>query len=99
MMRFAAALLIPALGACATSASDGTAPAMPSIGGRCDAAPAQDMVGQPATAELGADVQRRTGANAFRWLQPGQIVTMEFRDGRVNVHLDEQNKVRSINCG
>lgn len=99
MLRFAAALLIPALAACSTSAADWVEPDMTSPESDCDAAPVQDLIGQQATSQLGAEVQRRTGATTFRWLQPGQIVTMEFRGGRVNVHLDEQNNVRSINCG
>lgn len=65
----------------------------------CDVRNVGDLIGKSATSELGAEVQRRTGARAFRWLQPGQAVTMEYRGDRVNVHLDEQNRVTSINCG
>jgi hypothetical protein len=66
---------------------------------RCDAAPAQSLVGQPATTELAAQAQRLSGAGLVRWLQPGQIVTMEFREDRLNIELDAQNKVVAIRCG
>jgi hypothetical protein len=65
----------------------------------CDAAPAQSLVGRPATTELAAEAQRLSGAGIVRWLQPGQIVTMEFREDRLNIELDAQNKVVAIRCG
>lgn len=57
------------------------------------------FVGQAATAELGGEVLAKSGAKVLRWLQPGQIVTMEFRADRVNVKLDAQNKVAAVTCG
>jgi hypothetical protein len=57
------------------------------------------FVGQPATAELGREILAKSGAKVLRWLQPGQIVTMEFRFDRVNVKLDSQNKVAAVTCG
>lgn len=99
MTRFACTLLLPPLAACTAPVAENAEPAVPSLGSGCDAASVQDLIGQEATADLGAEIQQRTGAQSFRWLQPGQIVTMEFREDRVNVHLDAQNRVRSINCG
>ena len=57
------------------------------------------FVGQDATAELGGEILAKSGAKVLRWLQPGQIVTMEFRADRVNVKLDAQNKVAAVTCG
>jgi len=64
----------------------------------CNAEAAQNLVGRPATAELAAEAQRRTGARIVRWLQPGQIVTMEFREDRLNINI-ENGRVTRINCG
>jgi len=57
------------------------------------------FVGQAATAELGSEVLAKSGAKVLRWVQPGQIVTMEFRADRVNVKLDSENKVAAVTCG
>ena len=67
--------------------------------GRCEAAKAQGLVGRPATGALGAEALRLTGAGALRWLQPGQVVTMEFRADRLNIELDARNTVVAIRCG
>jgi hypothetical protein len=67
--------------------------------GDCDSDAAQGLIGQMATAELGTQVLRMTGARAMRWIQPGQAVTMDFRSDRVNIKLDAQNRIEGITCG
>ena len=69
------------------------------IDGPCHADNVQDLIGQQATGDLGARVLQRTDARTLRWIQPGQAVTMDYRTDRVNVHLDEQNRVQRIDCG
>jgi hypothetical protein len=69
-------------------------------GGRvCDAAKAQLLVGRQASSELGAEALRLSGAGTLRWLQPGDIVTMEYREGRLNVDLDANGRVNALRCG
>ena len=58
----------------------------------------QDLVGRTATSELAAEAQRRSGARTVRWMRPGQIVTMEFREDRLNIHVENGRTVR-FNCG
>ena len=65
----------------------------------CDAGKAQSLVGRPATSELAAEAQRLSGARTVRWLRPGQIVTMEYLAERLNIQVDDQNKVIAIRCG
>ena len=65
----------------------------------CDAARAQSLVGQSAGTDIAARAQRLSGAGIVRWLQPGQIVTMEFRADRLNLVLDGQNRIEAIRCG
>ena len=65
----------------------------------CNAAPAQALVGRQASPDLAAEAQRLTGARVWRWLRPGQIVTMEFRANRLNLHVDSDNRVERIICG
>ncbi|MGZ8282048.1 MAG: I78 family peptidase inhibitor [Allosphingosinicella sp.] len=68
-------------------------------GGQCSAEGLTDLVGRPATSEVGAEAMRRSGARALRWIRPGDAVTMDFRLDRLNVRLDGQNRVESLDCG
>jgi len=67
--------------------------------GACDASKAQLLVGEPASSEAAAKAQQLTGAGVVRWLQPGQVVTMEYRSDRLNLVLDEANRITAIRCG
>ena len=85
------ALLAIALIGCAT------APPEPS--GQCDAGRLSGLVGRPASAELGAEARRLSGAARLRWIRPGDMVMMDFSPQRLNVHLDVQNRVERFACG
>ncbi|WNO52550.1 I78 family peptidase inhibitor [Stakelama saccharophila] len=102
-MKSAAALapIILAVTACATTASPPPAEqARPTPdAGQCDAGGLDDLVGQPANAELGAKARDRAGARTIRWIQPGMAVTMDYRSDRLNIHLDGQNMVERFRCG
>lgn len=97
-MRLAFILLAPALAAC-VHAERPPPDAPPATGGACNAAPAQGLIGREASEALAREAQRLTGAGAVRWLRPGQIVTMEFRADRLNLHLDARDRVERIVCG
>jgi hypothetical protein len=70
-----------------------------SPGFRCEAGKAQALVGQSASGELGARASALTGARTIRWVQPGQMVTMDYRTDRLNIELDGRNRVTGIKCG
>jgi hypothetical protein len=74
-------------------------PAPQSAARSCDASLTQALVGQPETSEAAAQAQRLSGAGIVRWLQPGQIITMEFRADRLNLVLDARSRIESIRCG
>jgi len=86
------ALLALALAACATT---GEAPPQ----GRCDAAGLAELVGRPASAELGAEAMRRSGSARLRWIRPGDVVTMDYSAQRLNIHLDAEGHVDHFACG
>jgi hypothetical protein len=67
--------------------------------GRCDATKAQHLVGRQASAELGGDALRLTGARRLRWIPKDGVVTMDYREDRLNLHLDGRNKVVRVDCG
>lgn len=68
-------------------------------GAMCTADQLDRFKGRPATAEVGNEILRASGARTFRWLPKGTIITMEYNAGRVNVLLDEANRVETVRCG
>lgn len=94
MMRLLPIALL--LGACAASQHP------PVIGGShqtCKADGLDDLIGQPGTSALAAQALERSGAGTLRWIQPGTMVTMDFRRDRLNIHLDDRNVVTKVTCG
>ena len=87
--------------ACATvpPAGEEEVPVRGETGRRCDAARAQGLVGRTAGEELGAEALRLSGAGILRWIPEGGVVTMDYREDRVNVELDARNRVKRIRCG
>ena len=91
-------LIIPALllSACMSVAAD--EPAVMGEG-ECRNEPLGQFTGQQASQQLGADILRASGAKLLQWINPGQMVTMEFRSDRVRVTLDASGRVESARCG
>ena len=102
------AMLAPVLiTACATNPPPQDSPGPPrptpihgvTPGHKCDAAGTDSLIGQPATSETGAAIKRATKAAVLRWAPPGYMLTMDFREDRVTVHLGADYKVTKISCG
>ena len=97
------------LAACSTN----TAPAEPIVGGppqptpihgvtpghKCEAAGTDRFTGQAGTSETGAAILRASNAAVLRWAPPGYMLTMDFREDRVTVHLGADGKVTEVKCG
>ncbi len=100
-MRLLAGALLLTTSACMTPAqSEEVVPEHGSSPGfRCDEGKAQALVGQSASSELGARALELTGARTIRWIQPGQMLTMDYRTDRLNIELDARNRVTAIRCG
>lgn len=67
--------------------------------GECRPEPAQRFLGQRATAQLGAEMLKASGATTLRWAPPGAILTMDYRMDRLTVGYDEGTVVTRVNCG
>lgn len=67
-------------------------------GRACNDSNIQQFVGRQATAELGAEMQRVSGAAIVRWVPHGTMITMEYRSDRLTVYLDRNNRVERISC-
>lgn len=90
--------LLPALLALAACASQPAADAVAS-GGTCNAEPAQSHVGKPATDANVEAAFTASGAKTMRSIKPGQAVTMDYREDRVNVYQDASGNIERIGCG
>lgn len=66
---------------------------------RCDADPAQGLVGQTYTDNLDKEARTLSGAKHVRTLRPGQVITMEYNPERVNLRLDERDVITTVGCG
>jgi hypothetical protein len=89
------------LGACAMARAPAELP--PQHGAtpdhQCEASDIQQFVGKQATAELGAQMLRTSGAGVLRWVPHGSVITLEYRFDRLTVYLDSANRIERINCG
>jgi len=65
----------------------------------CDAAALQSQIGQKATQSVLEDLRTRSGAATARILRPGQLVTMEYNDTRLNLIVDDKDVMTAIRCG
>jgi len=68
-------------------------------GHKCDAGNTSQYVGQLGTADTGAAIMRTTKAAVLRWAPPNTMLTMDYREDRVTVWVDEATKITKIRCG
>ncbi|GAB1594908.1 I78 family peptidase inhibitor [Lysobacter claricitrinus] len=100
IVRTTTLLSLVALAACSTTSS--TPPMsdpMPPVTAQCHADAAQSLVGQSATPQNVETARQRAGAQMARVLKPDQAVTMEYREGRLNIYVDAANVITRIACG
>ena len=43
--------------------------------------------------------KRASGANVVRWLEPGSVMTMDFRADRLNLNLGKDGRINGAGCG
>ena len=67
-------------------------------GKTCDASALQSEIGKKATPAVLEDLRSRSSQTA-RMLRPGQLVTMEYNDTRLNLIVDDKDVMTAIRCG
>ena len=72
-----------------TTASDGT----------CRNVSLDRFNGRIGNAATGAEMLRLSGARTIRWVQPGQMVTMDYNPQRLTVHLATGFVIQRASCG
>lgn len=76
------------------SCTEAVPPVPPISEDTCNAARYTDLIGQDATA-----LEKIMLLGKVRVIRPGQAVTMDFLQDRVNFVIDEGNDIASIRCG
>lgn len=104
MKRVAPAILcvaVSALAACASSAPLQPASAGPQVtgDGTCHADRVAWAVGKKGDEQTMKGIWKQSGAGLIRPIAPGSTVTRDFRQDRVNVHLDAGNVITRVDCG
>lgn len=88
------------LAACASATPETTLqPPAGEVDRRCIASAAQSLIGQKATADIGAQALALTRARSLRWGPPRSAFTMDYREDRVNVMYDDAMTVTEVTCG
>ena len=75
----------------------GASPAAGETG--CGLPVANRYVGRKATPALRAEVAAAIGQRPIRWIAPGDAVTMDFSESRLNMMLDAAGTIVSARCG
>ena len=98
-MRLLAALpALLMLPACQSTTAEG--PATPGqSAGKCSPDGLDAFVGRKVSSELGAELLAKSGARSLRWGPPGAAMTMDFREDRLNLDIDEHGKITRAHCG
>ena len=92
-------ILAPALLAACSTAPAQTPVHGVTPGHKCGTAGTAAFIGKQGTSETGAAIMRVTHAAVLRWAPPGVMLTMDFREDRVTVHLGPDRKITAIKCG
>lgn len=66
---------------------------------RCNTVPAQFAVGQVVDAALLEKARAAAEAELARAVRNDQVITQEYRAGRLNLHLDGNGRVTRVSCG
>lgn len=65
----------------------------------CNVDKGQWAKGQLADEALVAKVKTDTGSDRVRVIKPGMAVTMDYREDRLNLDVDANNRVTDVRCG
>lgn len=85
--------------ACTTTAAPPMSDPQPPALAGCNPEPARVLTGQPATPANVERARQLAGARVARVLKPGQMVTMEYMEGRLNIDVDDDNMIIRLRCG
>ncbi len=86
--------------ACSATTEKGKPPVpADTLPGRCKNDTLQNFIGQKATAAIGAEMLKASGARTLRWGAPNMAMTMDFRPDRLTVSYDADMTILTAHCG
>ncbi|WP_333605903.1 I78 family peptidase inhibitor [Novosphingobium sp.] len=97
-LTFALAGLLALAGCAAESLPPESSPPPVAEDTDCGARMLGAYVGHKATDEVMAAIRQWRGDNPVRMLRPGSAMTMDYRPGRLNVFLDNQDRIEKFGC-
>lgn len=95
-------MLVGCTSATSSSVPHEPAPLPPRVEARedsCGAGRVQDRVGRAYDEGLGQAILEESGAATLRVMRPGHAYTLEYRDDRINVRVDDNEVISDIGCG
>jgi hypothetical protein len=96
-------VMLALLAGCATGPSRDNASTTPASGGSradaCNADLAEGAVGKKVSTDLVEQYRQQANAKTARALRPRDVMTLEYNPQRLNLRVDEQDIVTSVNCG
>ena len=96
MIRMVLPLALLTAGACHYDDKPETAPPPP---GKCVADGLSGLTGKTRGEAVTRDALRLSGAKTIRWISPGMAVTMDYREDRLNLDVDDKGKITRAHCG
>lgn len=87
------------LAACASEPKPQTGGALPPTRMQCNADVAKAAIGQQPDDAVVEQARIDAGAKTTRVLRPDQPATLDFRGDRLNIRLDDDGVVQSLDCG
>ncbi|WP_069306108.1 I78 family peptidase inhibitor [Methylobrevis pamukkalensis] len=67
--------------------------------GRCDARNARFVIGERAVGRVVRDAQNASGARTVRVIRPGEFTTRDYRADRLNIEVNNRDRIRNLSCG
>lgn len=99
------ALAVMLLAGCSSAPNESAAPKPPTVdqtaptSQTCDASAVQYAIGAPFDEANVATLEEQSGARQVRVLRPGSAATMDYRDDRLNIHLESNDMIEALRCG
>ncbi|WP_186729160.1 I78 family peptidase inhibitor [Sphingomonas panacisoli] len=66
---------------------------------KCTTARLDTLVGKKLTVDLIHESMKRAGVKDSRGIRPGQAVTMDYREDRLNIYTDADGIITRFTCG
>lgn len=80
-------------------AQDPMSPAPGQVATPCDTEAVQGLIGQQGSEAVYDKATQDAGARQYRALGPQDAATMDFREDRLNIELDDGGKITGFRCG